>query len=89
MGAAFGQLFTMPWFNFALGLLLIGLALSMFDLYQIRLPGFISNALGARSGAVGALIMGLLIELLPRLAPVRSFSRFLRRRQNSRAFLWG
>ncbi|MCK6633152.1 MAG: thioredoxin family protein [Fimbriimonadaceae bacterium] len=61
VGAAFGQLFTMPWFNFALGLLLIGLALSMFDLYQIRLPGFISNALGARSGAVGALIMGLLI----------------------------
>lgn len=60
-GATFGSLFTQVWFNYALALLMIGLALSMFDVYQIGLPPFISRQLKGRSGAVGALIMGLLV----------------------------
>lgn len=60
-GGAVGQLFTKPWFVIALALLLVALALSMFDVYEIRLPGFISKNLKGRSGPVGALIMGLLM----------------------------
>lgn len=60
-GGVFGELFTKPWFNIALGLMLVGLALSMFDVYQIGLPPFISNQIKGRSGPVGALIMGLFV----------------------------
>lgn len=60
-GAAFGDLFIKPWFNLLLGLFMFGLALSMFDLYQIGLPPVISRQLKGRSGPVGSLIMGLLL----------------------------
>lgn len=60
-GGAFGVIFAHPAFNIAMGLLMIGLALSMFDLYQIGLPPFISKHLRGRSGVIGALIMGLLL----------------------------
>ncbi|HXH60628.1 MAG TPA: cytochrome c biogenesis protein CcdA, partial [Fimbriimonadaceae bacterium] len=60
-GGAVGELFTKQWFVLALAALLIALALSMFDLYEIRLPGFIQKNLKGRSGPVGALIMGLLM----------------------------
>ena len=60
-GRAIGDLFKMGWFNIVLALILIGLALSMFGLYEIRLPSFIQKNLKSRSGAVGALIMGLLM----------------------------
>ena len=60
-GDAIGDLFKIPLFNTVLALILIGLALSMFGLYEIRLPGFIQKNLKSRSGAVGALIMGLLM----------------------------
>jgi thiol:disulfide interchange protein DsbD len=60
-GGAVGQLFVKPWFVIALALLLVALALSMFDLYEIRLPGFIQRNLKGRSGPIGALIMGMLM----------------------------
>lgn len=60
-GGFVGQLFTQSWFLIALGLFLVALALSMFDVYEIRLPGFIQRNLKGRSGPVGALIMGLLM----------------------------
>jgi thiol:disulfide interchange protein DsbD len=60
-GATFGTLFQAPWFNFALGIFMIVLSLSMFDLYQIGLPPTLSRQLKGRSGPVGALIMGLLV----------------------------
>ncbi len=60
-GGFVGELFTKQWFVLALAALLIALALSMFDVYEIRLPGFISKNLKGRSGPVGALIMGLLM----------------------------
>ena len=61
LGGTFGQVFINPWFNIGLGVFMIVLALSMFDLYQIGLPPFISNQLKGRSGPVGALLMGALI----------------------------
>lgn len=60
-GGAFGELFTLPWFNIMLGLLMVVLALSMFDVYQIGLPSFVSKQLKGRSGPVGSLIMGLFV----------------------------
>ncbi len=60
-GGAVGELFTKAWFLLALGALMIVLALSMFDVYELRLPGFIQKNLKGRSGPVGALIMGLLM----------------------------
>lgn len=60
-GATFGQLFAQPWFLVALSVLLVALALSMFDLYQIGIPPAIGKHLRGRSGLVGALVMGLLV----------------------------
>jgi len=61
LGGAFGELFTRPWFLVFLGLLMIGLSLAMFDLYELRIPPALSKHLRGRSGPVGALIMGLLV----------------------------
>jgi thiol:disulfide interchange protein DsbD len=60
-GGAVGELFTKQWFVLALAALLVALALSMFDVYEIRLPGLIQKNLKGRSGPVGALVMGLLM----------------------------
>ncbi|MFW5697449.1 MAG: protein-disulfide reductase DsbD domain-containing protein [Fimbriimonadaceae bacterium] len=61
LGQAVGQLFANPIFNIAIGLLLLGLALSMFGVYEIGIPRFIGKHLKSRQGPVGALIMGLLL----------------------------
>lgn len=60
-GATFGVLFTQRWFLYGLALLMFALALPMFDVYQIGIPPALSKHLRGRSGAVGALIMGLLV----------------------------
>lgn len=61
VGASFGVLFTQAWFNWALAGLMVFLALSMFDVYQIGIPGPLQRQLKGRSGPVGALIMGTLV----------------------------
>lgn len=61
LGGTIGALFQAPWFLFALGILMAVLALSMFDVYEIRLPQFLGKQIHGRSGAAGALIMGLLM----------------------------
>lgn len=61
LGGTIGSLFQAPWFLFALGLLMTVLALSMFDVYEIRIPQFLGRHIHGRSGPVGALIMGLLM----------------------------
>ena len=61
LGGAIGGVFRSPVFLLALAAILIGLALSMYDLYEIRLPRFIQRNLKSRSGPVGALIMGMLM----------------------------
>lgn len=61
LGLGFGTLFTQAWFNIALGLLMIGLALSMFGLYEIGIPAPLQRHLHGRSGFVGAFLMGMLV----------------------------
>lgn len=54
-GPAFAQdLARDPWFNVGLGVLLIALALSFFGLFELRIPGFIMNALGKLTRRPGA-----------------------------------
>ena len=60
-GGVFGALFANPLFNIAMGILFIGLSLSMFDVYQIGIPAGLSKHLKGRSGPLGALIMGSLV----------------------------
>lgn len=61
LGGAVGQLFTQPWFLFALAALMVGLGLSLFGVYEFGVPSFIGKHLKSRSGPVGALVMGLLM----------------------------
>jgi thiol:disulfide interchange protein DsbD len=61
VGKGFGTMFQSPYFNLALFALLFALALSMFGLYEIRLPQFLQKQLRGRSGTVGAFIMGSLL----------------------------
>ncbi len=63
IGAGFGALFTQAWFNIALGVFMVVLALSMFGLYEIGIPAPLQKQLRGRSGSVGALIMGLLVGI--------------------------
>ncbi len=63
IGAGFGALFTQSWFNIALGVFMVVLALSMFGLYEIGIPAPLQKQLRGRSGSVGALIMGLLVGI--------------------------
>jgi thiol:disulfide interchange protein DsbD len=42
-----------PWFNFALGAVLIFFALSLFGMYEIELPSFLSRFTSAREGQGG------------------------------------
>ncbi|MEP0766942.1 MAG: thioredoxin family protein [Fimbriimonadia bacterium] len=57
-GQVFGALYQHAWFTVGLGVLMIALALAMFDVYQISLPAGLSSGLRGRAGLVGALMMG-------------------------------
>jgi thiol:disulfide interchange protein len=65
-GSVFGQLQSSIWPNILMGVVCIGLALSMFDLYEIRVPAFISNLAGKRvgSGYVTIFFLGLISGLV-------------------------
>jgi len=60
-GAVFGSLYQKPWFTIGLGVLMLVLALSMFDVYQIKLPGSLASGARGRAGLLGALVMGMFI----------------------------
>lgn len=60
-GQVFGALYQHAWFTVGLGVLMIALALAMFDVYQISLPAGLSSGLRGRAGLVGALLMGAFI----------------------------
>ncbi|MCX5777252.1 MAG: sulfite exporter TauE/SafE family protein [Candidatus Firestonebacteria bacterium] len=65
-GSVFGQLQSSIWPNILMGVVCIGLALSMFDLYEIRIPAFISNLAGKRvgSGYITIFFLGLISGLV-------------------------
>ncbi|MFH1073912.1 MAG: cytochrome c biogenesis protein CcdA [Candidatus Firestonebacteria bacterium] len=65
-GSVFGQLQTSIWPNILMGIVCVGLALSMFDLYEIRVPLFITNLAGKRvgSGFITIFFLGLISGLV-------------------------
>jgi thiol:disulfide interchange protein DsbD len=72
-GALFGAALQSPAVLIFIALVMIGLALSMFGLYEIRVPMALTNfAGGSRAGYFGALFMGLTMGIVaaPCIGPV-------------------
>ena len=63
-GRLFGSALQSPWVLSAVAIVLVALALSMFGLYDLRMPTFLMQKAGARSGAAGAYGMGLLVGVV-------------------------
>ena len=64
-GSLFGSALQHPPVLIAIAVVMVALALSMFDLYEIRMPGFLANlAGGSRRGFVGTLFMGLTVGIV-------------------------
>jgi thiol:disulfide interchange protein DsbD len=71
-GRLFGLALQSPWVLGGVSLVLVLLALSMFGLYDIRLPTALMQKAGARHGVSGAYGMGLLVGVVaaPCVGPV-------------------
>jgi thiol:disulfide interchange protein DsbD len=64
-GSLFGAALQNPVVLIFIALVLVLLSLSMFDLYEIRVPAFLSNfAGGARKGYFGTFFMGLTVGIV-------------------------
>jgi thiol:disulfide interchange protein DsbD len=64
-GSLFGAALQNPWVIVFIIAVLVGLATSMFGLWEIRLPMFLTRRTGtARKGHLGALFMGLTVGLV-------------------------
>lgn len=61
-GNLFGAAMQNPFVLIGIGLVLVGLALSMFNLYEFRLPSFLTKlAGGQKKGFIGTFFMGLTV----------------------------
>ena len=71
-GRLFGAALQSPWVLVVVALVLVALALSMFGLYDIRMPTALMQKAGARRGVAGAYAMGLLVGVVaaPCVGPV-------------------
>jgi thiol:disulfide interchange protein DsbD len=64
-GGLFGALLTHPVVLIGVAVVLVGLSLSMFGVYEFRLPRGLMNAAGqTKSGIVGSLFMGLTMGII-------------------------
>jgi len=63
-GGLFGAALQNPVVVGALVLLFVAMALWMFGVYELRLPGALTRLGGGRAGAVGAFVMGLTLGLV-------------------------
>ncbi|MEP7132764.1 MAG: cytochrome c biogenesis protein CcdA [Acidobacteriota bacterium] len=63
-GRLFGSALQSPWVLAGVAVVLVVLALSMFGLYDLRMPTALMQKAGARSGAAGAYGMGLLVGVV-------------------------
>lgn len=75
LGRTFGTLSQSPWVNAAVGILIMVFALSMFDLFTLRMPAFfgdIQTTGTRRGGHVGAFVIGIASGFIaaPCTAPV-------------------
>jgi thiol:disulfide interchange protein DsbD len=60
-GSLFGAWLQRPAVLVVIAAIVVALALSMFGLYEIQAPHFITDRTGSQSGALGALMMGLFV----------------------------
>lgn len=60
-GSLFGSWLQKPAVLIAIALVVLALALSMFGLYEIQAPHFITDRTGSKTGVLGALTMGLFV----------------------------
>ncbi|MEA3422078.1 MAG: protein-disulfide reductase DsbD [Acidobacteriota bacterium] len=61
-GGLFGAALQKPFVLITIAIVLVALALSMFNMYEFRLPSFLTNLAGGRkSGFVGTFLMGLTV----------------------------
>jgi thiol:disulfide interchange protein/DsbC/DsbD-like thiol-disulfide interchange protein len=60
-GQLFGSMLQSPIVVGIISVVLIGLAASMFGLWELRVPAWAMRGAGGRSGAIGALIMGFMV----------------------------
>jgi thiol:disulfide interchange protein len=59
-GSSLASVSGSPWTNFVIAVLFVVLGLSLLDVFFLRLPGGVTNAIGgAKAGYAGALVMGL------------------------------
>ena len=63
-GKLFGSMLQNPWVLGAIAAALVAMALSMFGVWEIRLPTALMNRAGARVGAAGAFGMGLFVGVV-------------------------
>ncbi len=64
-GGLFGTALQNPWVLAVVALALVALALSMFGLYEIRIPSHLSGVAGtAKQGGLGAFLMGLTVGIV-------------------------
>jgi uncharacterized protein len=63
-GGLIGSTLQSPWIVGTLVVLFVVMALGMFGLFEIRLPGSITRLGGGRRGPLGALVMGLTMGLV-------------------------
>lgn len=85
-GRLFGVALQSPWVMGGVAAILVLLALSMFGLYEIRMPSAWMQKAGARAGAAGAYGMGLLVGVVaaPCIGPVvLALLTFVAARQNA------
>ncbi|HKF45097.1 MAG TPA: cytochrome c biogenesis protein CcdA [Thermoanaerobaculia bacterium] len=85
-GKLFGAALQSPWVLGFVAVVLVALALSMFGLYDIRMPTALMQKTGARTGRAGAYAMGLLVGVVaaPCVGPfVLGLLAFVAARQNA------
>jgi thiol:disulfide interchange protein DsbD len=63
-GGLFGATLQSPWMIGFLVTLFVGMALWMFGVYELRMPGALTRLGGGRAGVVGALLMGLTMGIV-------------------------
>lgn len=64
-GSLFGSALQNPWVLLFIAVVLLGLATSMFGLWEIRMPMFLTRRTGtAKQGYFGAIFMGLTVGIL-------------------------
>lgn len=63
-GRLFGSALQSPWVIGAVAAVLVALALSMFGMYDLRMPSALMQKAGARTGLAGAYGMGLLVGVV-------------------------